>query len=114
MITRRTLLQAAAGIAALAVSIHRALADWKDTYKELVIAAVPDENATGIERRYEPFIQYLAKQLGVPVKLRIANDYAAVIEGQIAGNIHIATYGPVVLCTRLHEWRQDRTPLACR
>jgi phosphonate transport system substrate-binding protein len=58
------------------------------------MAAVPDENATGIEKRYEPFIQYLSKQLGVPVKLRIANDYAAVIEGQIAGNIHIAQYGP--------------------
>ena len=28
------------------------------------------------------------------MKLRIANDYAAVIEGQIAGNIHIAQYGP--------------------
>ena len=26
--------------------------------------------------------------------LRIANDYAAVIEGQRAGNIHIAMYGP--------------------
>lgn len=28
------------------------------------------------------------------MKLRIANDYAAVIEGQIAGNIDIALYGP--------------------
>ena len=26
--------------------------------------------------------------------LRVANDYAAVIEGQRAGNIHIAYYGP--------------------
>jgi len=94
MITRRGILHAAAGIAALGLASTPALADWKDTYKELVIAAVPDENATGIERRYEPFRQYLEKQLGVPVKLRIANDYAAVIEGQIAGNIHIATYGP--------------------
>ena len=94
MITRRGILHAVAGIAALGLASTPALADWKDTYKELVIAAVPDENATGIERRYEPFRQYLEKQLGVPVKLRIANDYAAVIEGQIAGNIHIATYGP--------------------
>ena len=28
------------------------------------------------------------------VTLRIANDYAAVIEGQRAGNIQIACYGP--------------------
>ena len=36
---------------------------------------------------------YLSKELGVKVNLRIANDYAAVIEGQRAGNIHIASYG---------------------
>ena len=94
MITRRTVLQAAAGFTAAMATGTAALADWKDSYKEITIAAVPDENATGVERRFEPFIQYLEKQLGVPVKLRIANDYAAVIEGQIAGNIHIAQYGP--------------------
>jgi phosphonate transport system substrate-binding protein len=94
MITRRVLLQAATGLAAVAATKTAAFAGWKETYKELVIAAVPDENATGTERRFEPFIQYLEKQLGVPVKLRIANDYAAVIEGQIAGQIHIAQYGP--------------------
>ena len=33
-------------------------------------------------------------QLGTKVTLRVANDYAAVIEGQRAGNIHIGYYGP--------------------
>ena len=59
MLTRRSILQAAAGLAALSVSGTAALADWKQQYPELVIAAIPDENATGIEKRYEPFIQYL-------------------------------------------------------
>jgi len=94
MMNRRNLLQAAAGLATLPVLATAARADWKADVPELVFAAIPDENATGVEKRYEPFIQYLTKQLGVPVKLRIANDYAAVIEGQIAGNIHIAHYGP--------------------
>lgn len=94
MITRRHLMQITTGAAALAATGTAVLANWKDTYKELTFATVPDENATGVERRYEAFIQYLARELGVPVKLRIANDYAAVIEGQIAGNIHIAQYGP--------------------
>ena len=52
------------------------------------------ENASGVGERYAAFTEYLSKQLGVPVKLRVANDYAAVIEGQRAGNIHIAYYGP--------------------
>jgi phosphonate transport system substrate-binding protein len=44
-------------------------------------------------------MEYLSKELGVPVKLRIANDYAAVIEGQRAGNIQIAYYGPASYAT---------------
>ena len=44
--------------------------------------------------RWTPFIDYLSKTLGVKVTLRIANDYAAVIEGQRAGNIQIGYYGP--------------------
>ena len=94
MMNRRHILQAAAGLATLPLLATAARADWKADYPELVFATIPDENATGVEKRYEPFIQYLSKMLGVPVKLRIANDYAAVIEGQIAGNIHLAKYGP--------------------
>lgn len=91
MINRRHLL---AGTAGLAAASTFALPVYAEEIKELVIAAVPDENATGTEKRYEAFVKYLSKEIGIPVKLRIANDYAAVIEGQIAGNIHIAQYGP--------------------
>lgn len=68
--------------------------DWKTKYPELVFAIVPAENASGVVDRYTPFVNYLAKQLGTKVTLRVANDYAAVIEGQRAGNIHIGMYGP--------------------
>jgi phosphonate transport system substrate-binding protein len=54
---------------------------------------VPAENASGVTERWTPFVAYLSKELGIKVTLRIANDYAAVIEGQRAGNIHIASYG---------------------
>ena len=54
---------------------------------------VPAENASGVTERWTPFVAYLSKELGVKVTLRIANDYAAVIEGQRAGNIQIASYG---------------------
>jgi phosphonate transport system substrate-binding protein len=39
-------------------------------------------------------VAYLSREIGVPVKLRIAGDYAAVIEGQRAEQIHFAYYGP--------------------
>lgn len=67
---------------------------WKAKYPELVYATVPAENASGVTERMGPFIEYLSKELGVPVKLRIAADYAAVIEGQKSGSIHIGEYGP--------------------
>src|SRR5262245_37256102 len=92
MLHRRTLLLSAA---ALALAVDAAAAeDWKAKYPELVFALIPDENASGVTGRWTPFTEYLSKELGTKVTLRIANDYAAVIEGQRAGNIHIAYYGP--------------------
>lgn len=96
MIThRRTLLSAAAGLLA-APSVLRAqgAAPWAARYPELVFAIIPSENASGVTERYGPFIEYLSRRLGTKVTLRIANDYAAVIEGQRSGNVHIASYGP--------------------
>lgn len=91
MTTRRVLL--AAALAAV-VAMPAAAQSWKQKYPELVFAVVPSENASGVTERFGPFLEYLAKELGTKVTLRIANDYAAVIEGQRAGNIHIANYGP--------------------
>jgi phosphonate transport system substrate-binding protein len=92
MLERRTIL---AGAMALAFAVNAAYAqDYKAKYPELVFAKVPDENASGTTDRWTPLTNYLSKELGVKVTLRIANDYAAVIEGQRAGNIHIAMYGP--------------------
>lgn len=90
MLTRRILL--ALGAAAVLAS-PAAAQDWKAKYPELTFAIVPAENASGVQERWAPFLSYLSKELGVPVKLRVAQDYAAVIEGQRAGNIQIANYG---------------------
>lgn len=91
MFTRRLLLAAAATLALAAPAIAQ---DWKAKYPELVYAIIPAENSGTVLDRWSPFVDYLSKQLGTKVTLRIANDYAAVIEGQRAGNIHIAQYGP--------------------
>src|SRR5215472_9105868 len=97
MLNRRQLLITTAAF--LSASTVARAADWKSQYPELTFAVVPAENASGVGDRYAPFMDYLSKELGVPVKLRIANDYAAVIEGQRAGNIQIAYYGPASYST---------------
>ncbi len=93
MMNRRTLL---AGIAAGAstAAMPAFAQSWKAKYPELVYAVVPSENASGVTERMGPFVNYLSRELGTKVTLRIANDYAAVIEGQRSGNIHIGGYGP--------------------
>jgi phosphonate transport system substrate-binding protein len=92
MIDRRTVI---ANAAMLALTVATASAqEWKAKYPEITLAMIPAENGSGVTERYTPFVNYLSKELGIKVNLRVANDYAAVIEGQRAGNIHIAFYGP--------------------
>lgn len=94
MMTRRTAVLALATTAMIAAAPVAVAADWKTKYPELVFAIVPAENASSVNDRYGPMMEYLSKQLGVKVTMRIAADYAAVIEGQRAGQIHIGYYGP--------------------
>jgi phosphonate transport system substrate-binding protein len=91
MINRRLVL---AGIAAFSFTASASADDWRAKYPEITFAVVPAENASGVTERFAPFVNYLSKELGIKVTLRVANDYAAVIEGQRAGNIHIGYYGP--------------------
>ncbi len=92
MINRRKML-AGAGFLLAASSFGAQAQDWKAKYPELIFGIIPAENASGVVERYTPLTEYLTRQLGVKVTLRVANDYAAVIEGQRSGNIHIASYG---------------------
>jgi phosphonate transport system substrate-binding protein len=91
MMNRRLLI---AGMASLAFATSAFADDWKAKYPEITFGVIPAENGSGVTERFGPFVAYLTKELGVKVTLRVANDYAAVIEGQRAGNIHIGYYGP--------------------
>jgi phosphonate transport system substrate-binding protein len=91
MIGRRLLLSLA--LLALIAGARGAAADWRAQYPEINFAVVPAENEATVTNRWTPFIEYLGKELGVKVNLRIANDYAAVIEGQRSGNLHLGYYG---------------------
>ena len=94
MLTRRHALGATLAASSLALAGAAHAQSWKSAYPELVLAVVPAENASGVTERYGPFVEYLAQALGTKVTLRVANDYAAVIEGQRNGSIHLAGYGP--------------------
>jgi len=91
MFNRRALLALAASTALMASAQAQ---DWKSKYPELVFASIPAENAAAMTEQFAGFADYLSREIGIPVKLRIAGDYAAVIEGQRAEQIHIAYYGP--------------------
>ncbi|WP_266035747.1 PhnD/SsuA/transferrin family substrate-binding protein, partial [Brucella intermedia] len=92
MLNRRTFLAAVALTATM--TFNAQAADWSKDYPEIVLGVIPAENASTTSDRYAPLAAYLGKELGTKVTLRVANDYAAVIEGQRAGNIQIAFYGP--------------------
>jgi phosphonate transport system substrate-binding protein len=103
MLTRRSLVLLATGLAAIGTTSLARAQDWKAKYPEIVFAVVPAENATGVSERFAPLVAYLSKELGVKVTLRLAQDYAAVIEGQRAGQVQFAYYGPASFARALKE-----------
>ena len=61
--------------------------------RELRISAIPDENPQEMLRIYTPFADYLAKEIGVPVKFTPVVDYAATVEGLAANKLDMVWYG---------------------
>jgi phosphonate transport system substrate-binding protein len=103
MLTRRSLVALAAGLAVVGTtSLARAQA-WKAAYPDIVFAVIPAENASGVSERFAPLVAYLSRELGVKVTLRLAQDYAAAIEGQRAGQVHFVYYSPASFARALKE-----------
>jgi len=66
---------------------------WSDMPKELRVSAIPDENPTELVRIYTPFVEYLSKELGIPVRYYNVVDYAATVEGMAAKKLDMVWYG---------------------
>ncbi len=94
MLNRRIVMAGAAALGLVAAAAPAMAQDWKARYPELVFSVAPAENASGVMDRWTPFARYLERELGTKVTIRVAQDYAAVIEGQRAGQIHIGYHGP--------------------
>lgn len=66
-------------------------ADWPDT---ITLGAVPSEESSSLIASYEKIIEILEQELGIEVEFVEATDYAGIIEGQVAGRVDLAQYGP--------------------
>lgn len=62
--------------------------------EKLVFAQIPSESAEGIADDNEAIIKVIERETGLKVEIQQATDYAAVIEGLRAGQIHLAGLGP--------------------
>ncbi|MDB5648502.1 MAG: phosphonate transporter, periplasmic phosphonate-binding protein, partial [Hyphomicrobiales bacterium] len=69
MFNRRHAVAAAAAILMISTIGAAQAQDWKAKYPELTFAVIPAENASGVVERYQPFMDYLSRSLGVKVNL---------------------------------------------
>mgnify|MGYP001388137036 FL=1 len=109
MWTRRFILAPAA---ATLLAAPAGASDWRGQYPEFVFSIIPSENAGGVLNRYEPLMQHLSTVLGVKVTLRVANDYAAVIEAMRSGQVHVAHFGPSAYARAYQVTNGDVEPFA--
>jgi phosphonate transport system substrate-binding protein len=79
------------GVALLVLGVASAVK--AETPEVLRVSAIPDENPQELLRIYEPFAEYLSKELGMPVKFVPVIDYAATVEGLAAKKLDLVWYG---------------------
>lgn len=65
-----------------------------DATDTLTFAAVPAESSASLGDTFENIVALIEQETGREVEFQNASDYAAVIEGQRAGQIDIASFGP--------------------
>lgn len=98
MLTRNRRAGLAAAVAAFALLLSACGPSAADqgggSPHELVFAAVPSEDSANLQQDYAPLIKMLETETGKEVRFQQATDYAAIVEGQRAGKIDIAKYGP--------------------
>lgn len=63
------------------------------TVAELKVSAIPDENPQELLRIYQPFAEYLSRELKLPVRFVPVMDYAATVEGLAAKKLDMVWYG---------------------
>ena len=67
---------------------------FAEEYKEIRFGLIPSEDADKLIADSQPFIEQLAKTIGLPIKPYVALDYSAVIEALKSNQLEIAFLGP--------------------
>ena len=70
-----------------------ATTSFADTPKVLRVSAIPDEVPSELQRIYQPIAKYLEERVGIPVNFVPVTDYAATVEGLVAGKLDMVWYG---------------------
>ncbi|MCY9786606.1 phosphate/phosphite/phosphonate ABC transporter substrate-binding protein [Nocardiopsis sp. EMB25] len=85
---------ASAALALTAACGGASNADSASDPDTLIMGLIPNENAASLNASYEPLRELIAEASGKEVELEVMTNYAALIEAQRAGTVHIAMYGP--------------------
>jgi len=59
----------------------------------LRFSAIPDQNSTELQEKFQPLASYLSNRLGVPVEYVPSRDYQASVEMFKNEDVHLAWFG---------------------
>jgi phosphonate transport system substrate-binding protein len=97
MLNRQSLLSAALALP-LALGVGAASADtyiggWQKDYPTVSYGVISVETATDTLKSQKKFTAYASKELGVKFKLFTAAEYAGIVNGLAAGQVHVGWLG---------------------
>ena len=101
MFTRRSIVFAFAALslgAMTALGAQNAAADtyiggWQDDYPQISYGVISVETAVDTIKSQKKFVEYASRELGVEFKLFTAAEYAGIVNGLAAGQVHVGWLG---------------------
>ena len=65
--------------------------DWRQQFRQITFGVASGENQQEGNVRWAPMAPYLQRCLGIErVTIRVSNDYSAMIEAMVQGDVHLA------------------------
>jgi len=80
----------------------------------LKVSAIPDENPTELQRKFEPLGKYLENALKMKVEFTPVTDYAATVESLAAGKLDLVWYGGFTFVQASKRTKGTAIPLVQR